>query len=78
MSRIRRHFWGWDAPVLDKALAFLSAQRPVSTGAPDLADTLLIVPTAEAGRRLREGLARGWATTGLLSPVAFGVKTDSG
>ena len=71
MSRITRHFWGWDAPVLDKALAFLSAQRPAATGAPDLADTLLIVPTAEAGRRLREGLARGWATTGLLSPVVW-------
>ncbi len=71
MSRITRHFWGWDAPVLDKALAFLSAQRPAGTGAPDLADTLLIVPTAEAGRRLREGLARGWAATGLLSPVVW-------
>lgn len=71
MSHITRHFWGWDAPVLDKALAFLSAQRPAGSGAPDLADTLLIVPTAEAGRRLREGLARGWATTGLLSPVVW-------
>jgi ATP-dependent helicase/nuclease subunit B len=71
MSRITRHFWGWDAPVLDKALAFLSARRPADTGAPDLADTLLIVPTAEAGRRLRESLARGWAATGLLSPVVW-------
>ncbi len=71
MSRIHRHFWGWDAPVLDKALAFLSERQPAGSGAPDLADTLLIVPTAEAGRRLREGLARGWAVTGLLSPVVW-------
>jgi ATP-dependent helicase/nuclease subunit B len=71
MSRITRHFWDWDAPVPDKALAFLASQRPAGTGAPDFADTLLIVPTAEAGRRLREGLARGWAETGLLSPVVW-------
>lgn len=71
MSRITRHFWGWDTPVLDKALAFLIKDRPVGPGAPDFADCLLIVPTAEAGRRLREGLARGLATTGLLSPVVW-------
>lgn len=71
MNPITRHFWGWDAPVLDKALAFLGKRAPADAGAPDLGDTLLIVPTAEAGRRLREGLARGWAATGLLSPVVW-------
>jgi ATP-dependent helicase/nuclease subunit B len=71
MSRITRHFWGWEAPVLDKALEFLADRRPAANGAPNLADTLLIVPTAEAGRRLREGLARSWAATGLLSPIVW-------
>lgn len=71
MSRITRHFWGWDTPVPDKAVAFLTADRTGAAGAPDFADTLLIVPTAEAGRRLREGLARGLEVTGMLSPTVW-------
>lgn len=48
-------FWGWDTPVLHKAVAEL-AQGWI-TGALDLSDTLIIVPTAETVRRLREALA---------------------
>lgn len=54
---IRREFWGWEAPVLEQAVAWLSADWN-GTAALDLSETLILVPTAEAGRRLREGLAR--------------------
>lgn len=71
MSAVERHFWGWDAPVLDKATAFLMTGLSAENGAPDFADTLVIVPTAEAGRRLREALARSLEATGLLAPVVW-------
>ncbi|HSJ01904.1 MAG TPA: hypothetical protein VK956_05590, partial [Verrucomicrobium sp.] len=48
-------FWGWEAPVLEKAVAEL--QRGRQSGPLDLADTLIITPTAESVRRLREALA---------------------
>ena len=53
---IQRLFWGWDAPVLDQAVAFLCRDWD-SARALDLSSTLLLVPNGEAGRRLREGLA---------------------
>lgn len=71
MSVVTRHFWGWDAPVLDKAAAFLMTGLSAEKGAPDFADTLVIVPTAEAGRRLREALARSLESTGVLAPVVW-------
>ncbi len=58
-AEVRRIFWGWQRPVLDAAVEFLTA--PLSAGATlDLADTVVLVPTAEAGRRLRRALA-DWA-----------------
>jgi ATP-dependent helicase/nuclease subunit B len=55
---IHRLFWGWDAPVLDKVISHLLSGWQPGAGALDLSPTLVIVPTAEAGRRLKEALAR--------------------
>lgn len=65
-NSVKRLFWGWDRPVLEKAVAFLSHGRNASR-ALDLSDTLIIVPTAEAGRRLKEALARS-SDSGVLAP----------
>lgn len=58
-SGVQRIFWGWDRPVLTAAVDRLTAGRDL-TGVLDLSDTLVMVPTAEAGRRLRRALAM-WA-----------------
>ena len=50
-----RHFLGWDQPVLRKIVAFL---LPTDTHGPvDLSADLIVVPTRQAGRRLRQALA---------------------
>ncbi len=59
---IKRVFWGWDQPVLDQAVTLLKGAW--TGGELDLGDTLLIVPTAEAARRLKEALARAAALQG--------------
>ncbi|MDB6137689.1 MAG: ATP-dependent nuclease subunit B-like protein [Verrucomicrobiaceae bacterium] len=59
---IRRVFWGWDQPVLDRAIALLTEKW--QGGELDLGDALIIVPTAESGRRLKEALARATALRG--------------
>lgn len=59
---IRRVFWGWDQPVIDRAIALLTEKW--QQGELDLGDTLIIVPTAESGRRLKESLARTTAVQG--------------
>jgi len=52
---IKRHFIGWRSPVRDSVCEFLV---PAAHAGPlDLANTLLLVPTRQAGRRLREALA---------------------
>lgn len=56
---MQRVFWGWERPVLESAVEFLTAPAAANTTL-DLADAVLIVPTAEAGRRLRRALAE-WA-----------------
>ncbi len=61
MSSIVRHFLGWDRPVLETTVAFLS-QGWNGGGSLDLSDHLVVVPTRQAGRRLREALARHAAT----------------
>ena len=49
------NFWNWDAPILAKAVAELT--RGWSGGELNLCDRVILVPTVEAGRRLREALA---------------------
>ena len=56
---IRRVFWGWDQPLLSRAVASLT--QGWRGGELDLSQTLLIVPTTESARRLKEGLARATA-----------------
>jgi ATP-dependent helicase/nuclease subunit B len=59
---VQRHFLGWDRPVTHSICDFLiPAQIPDSV---DLGGTLTIVPTREAGRRLREALAARCSATG--------------
>lgn len=52
----RRHFLSWDRPLLPQAVAFLAGDwtgaRPL-----DLSSLLVVVPTRQSGRRLREALA---------------------
>ncbi|WP_166647107.1 PD-(D/E)XK nuclease family protein [Prosthecobacter fusiformis] len=62
---MNRHFWGWDAPVLKNAVRHLMHGYS-GPAALDLTDTLLIVSTAEAGRRLKEALARAHAPGALV------------
>ncbi len=45
----------WDRPLLERAVAHLAAGW--SGGALDLSDRMVVVPTRQAGRRLREALA---------------------
>jgi len=52
----RRHFLSWDRPLLPQAVEFLAGDW--GNGAPlDLSGLLIVVPTRQAGRRLREALA---------------------
>lgn len=55
-----RVFLGWDRPFLIGAVAWLLARRE------ELPGLLVVVPTAESGRRMREALAE--AAGALLSP----------
>jgi len=52
---LKRHFLGWDAPALVRVREFLVPERP--SGPVDLGRDLVVVPTRQAGRRLREALA---------------------
>ncbi len=61
MAGVKTNFWGWDSPLIQKAVAELSG-RTRGRHAIDLSDTLIIVPTAESSRRLREALAVEAAT----------------
>lgn len=72
MPAIARHFLGWDKPVLETTVAFL-AQGWEGDGALDLSDRLVVVPTRQAGRRLREALARHAATreAAVLPPLVM-------
>jgi ATP-dependent helicase/nuclease subunit B len=64
----QRIFLTWNRQLLPQVSAWLSS--PWTDGPLNLADTLVVVPAAEAGRRLRESLARTAATRGaaLLPP----------
>ena len=52
---VRRHFLGWDRPVAEAVSVFLAADW--RSGCLDLGDVLVIVPTRQSGRRLRQHLA---------------------
>ncbi|MDR1284505.1 MAG: PD-(D/E)XK nuclease family protein [Opitutaceae bacterium] len=52
----RLHSLSWKTPLAPAAAAWLADDRE-SRGPLDLSDTLVIVPTAQSGRRLREALA---------------------
>lgn len=65
---IERVFLGWDRPLVTAVTDHLCLGRPAPPL--DLADTFVVVPTQQAGRRLREALALRAAGqgTGLWSP----------
>lgn len=60
---LRRHFLPWDRPLLPQAVAWL-AQDWLGAGPLDLSRVLVIVPTRQSGRRLREALAEHAAARG--------------
>ena len=51
----RVHFLGWDRPVTAGLTEFLMPEDP--DGPVDFGDRLIVTPTRQAGRRLREALA---------------------
>ncbi|PTX91729.1 PD-(D/E)XK nuclease family protein [Opitutus sp. ER46] len=63
MLKPLRHFLPWDRPLLPQAVAFLAADwrgpEPL-----DLGRVLVLVPTRQSGRRLREALAERAASRG--------------
>ena len=64
---VKRHFLNWDASVIEKVRDFLLPQE--LSGPVELARDLVVMPTRQAGRRLREALARQCSSqkTALLS-----------
>ncbi|SVB37416.1 uncharacterized protein METZ01_LOCUS190270, partial [marine metagenome] len=52
----------WDKPLLTSATEWLLGDEPGATA--DLSETLLLLPTQQAGRRLREALATEMAKRG--------------
>jgi len=66
---IERHFLEWDEPVVDRVRQYLIPEAP--DPAVDLRNTLVLVPTRHAGRRLREALTVYCARRGayLLAPM---------
>ncbi len=60
---LRLHNLSWDQPLLPQAVAWLAADW-IESGPLDLSDRLVIVPTRQSGRRLREALAAHAAARG--------------
>lgn len=73
-TAIRRHLLGWDAPVTDRVRSFLVPEG--HAGPLRLDETLVIVPTRQAGRRLREHLAR-WCTEHDIPLLSLQVNTPN-
>jgi ATP-dependent helicase/nuclease subunit B len=79
----RRHFLPWDRPLLPQAVSYLAGSW--AGGQPlDLARTLVVVPTRQSGRRLREALAEFAGRKGsaafpprVVTPEALIVPTNS-
>lgn len=57
-AAVRKLTWSWNTPVLERAVSHLLEGWQPDKGALDLSTTLILVPTMEAGRRLKEALAR--------------------
>lgn len=62
MASLKTICWGWDSPLLDKAVSWLAGDwektaRSERSPALDLSDTVVVTATAEAARRIREALA---------------------
>jgi len=57
-----RHFLGWDRPLIGALVDTWTSQW--TAGVLDLSDRLVVVPTRQAGRRLREALAERAAAVG--------------
>lgn len=55
-ANVRRHFLPWDGPLLPQVVGWL-AKDWAPAGPLDLSRILAVVPTRNAGRRLRESLA---------------------
>lgn len=72
MAGIETIFWGWDAPLVENAVRWLAEDGP-SGAALDLSETLVVVPTAEASRRLREALAANAAQrqSAIMAPYVW-------
>jgi len=60
---VRRHFLPWDQPLLPQAVALLAGGWK-GAGPLDLSTLLVIVPTRQSGRRLREAIAEHAAGRG--------------
>lgn len=60
---VRRHFLGWERPLPAAAVAWLTEGWP-GDGPLDLSHFLVVVPTRQSGRRLRETLAERAAAQG--------------
>lgn len=72
-----RFFAGWDQPLVDAMVAYL-ADGWNGEGVLDLSDRMVLVPTRQSGRRLREALAERAAVSEsgvfpprVLTPEAF-------
>ena len=63
MNSPRRHFLLWDRPLLPQAAAWLAGGW-AGGGPLDLSRVLLVAPTSQSGRRLREALAEHAAAHG--------------
>ena len=55
-ANVRRHFISWDRPLLPQAVTWLAGDW-TGQGPLDLTRLLVVVPTRQSGRRLREALA---------------------
>ena len=62
-DNVSRHFLPWAAPLLPQAVAWLTRDW-TGDGALNLSHWLVVVPTRQAGRRLREALAEHAAARG--------------
>lgn len=68
-ANVRRHFLPWDRPLPAQAAAWL-AREWTGDGPLDLGGVMVVVPTRQSGRRLREALAEHAAvrSSAVLAP----------